>query len=82
MVITNKNDRRLLQLAEVNSGLGLVLIVVLKQVSLPRVLILCLKKDAVLRTYLHLGLGVGFRPGNFIVWPEAVVLDRNSVSSE
>ena len=74
VMITDENDRRLLQLAEVNPGLGLGLVVALKQISLPRVLIFCLEKDAVLRSQLHLGLGVGFGARDLIVRPAPVVI--------
>src|SRR5476649_1789491 len=57
-----------------SAWIGLGLVVALQQVSLPRILILGLEKDAVLRRQLHLGLGVGFRARDLVVGPATVVV--------
>ena len=74
VVITGEQDRGLLQLAEMHTGRGIVLVVILQEIALANVLVFRLKKDCVLRGELEFDLEVGFRPGDFVVRPEAVVV--------
>ena len=75
VVITSQEDRGLLQLAEMNTRREVPLIVILDEIALANVLVFRLEKDRVLRGELHFHLEVGFRTGDLIVRPVAVVVE-------
>ena len=73
-MISEEQDRRLLQLAEVDSACSRALIVILQKVALARVLVLGLKEDGVLRRQLHLELTVRLRAVDGVIRPIALVV--------
>src|SRR4051794_13868141 len=73
-MVSEEQDRRLLQLAEVDSACSRALIVILQKVALARVLILGLKEDRVLRRQLHLELAVGLGAVYGVIRPITLVI--------
>ena len=69
VAITSQKDRRLLQLAKMDTGREVPLIVILDQIALANVLVFRLEKDRVLRGELNFHLKVGFRTRDLVVRP-------------
>src|SRR5678816_823298 len=75
MMIPKEKDRWLLELAEMEAGRKISLIVILHNIALANVLILGLEKNDVLGSELHFDLKIGFRSSDLIVRSLAGVVE-------
>ena len=73
VVISQEEDRWLLQFAETNARCGVILIIVLELIALANILVFGLEENRVLRGQLEFHLKIGFRPRDLIVRSKPIV---------
>ena len=74
VVVTSQEDSGLLQLAKMEAGRSVSLIIVLKEIALADILVFRLEKNRVLRRELEFYLPIGLGAGNLVVRSAPVVV--------